>query len=1059
MTDQVLVRLTDGRQNREVQGHRVAFSAWQCFAFDGASDERALLAALGADLLTKPGLVIYGNPDFVDALTDATPALSTHAVAIIKGQSTPTGLQLPEGLAPDALEVLPAETEMVFHAEISAFRHHQLKARLTDRVAVLGPEHVTLVAPALIPTRAWSPVQYNIYPIPVPEVRIGSGLDIALVDCPARNLALMPNGLGYVHNALKRAGLRFQTFDFDIVAYHRFHMHRLFDVGGTVMLADGRELPVDPWQAEHYDLWNEGPVVDFFKPLIEEAAQAIIAARPKVLGLSIQECNETLSRHLVRRVKAALPEIIILVGGFSCYNPDVGLRAFPEADYMCIGEADLTVGPLVTALARGKQVKNVPGVLSRFDSPGRQFIPAPMPQDLDKLDFPRYEWFDLSIYRNFNGYQLTPVIASRGCRWSRCTFCAERFYWRIRSDKNFVDELEWLADQGCSLYMFNESDLNGMPEKVIEICDEIIRRGINVRLTGQLRIHKKSDRAFYRKLREAGVVALRFGVDAFSETTLRLQKKGYTTEMISQNLRDCWEAGIFTEVNWVIGVPGETDEDTEEGIQLILKNRDYIGRLANINPLILINGSVYWIDPEAHGIQFRKPREELYAKYPRVIPAEHWYSTEPYIDSQVRKQRFERIVRALIAADFPVGPWAQRIIDAVESDLDGAGGIKIRQTGEVEKIEAVLLRMVSNHRLYRYGNQYLGVPVGLGEVDFDDLVIGRDGVIGRPTEAEAVAAIELASEWANSRGHFDPRKRQRAFSSEMRAGSFLGEERVGSLPALPVVFTYKGQRFAIPADALAGVYRRPPVTLRRVWRGLYAAMPIEARNKLSTAVTRQPTSVRANKIRLLLRPPVFKALVKAAARTGASYVAHSNRRRKSELPSLGQSPWKIRSIVTVGAVAELLRSVGNDDVMYNLVQFDGAFYGLPQGVSVDWANDDLDSLPGVLIGTTVREVLDRINAVLPPPRAAEVKTVPQQGSGPAGDISHVPVDIGHLEGYRLVSYEGWIYGLPESLGNVDLLEVDVLELPGVVRDVSRDVVEHVILERTGTSGRMAAVGR
>ena len=37
-----------------------------------------------------------------------------------------------------------------------------------------------------------------------------------------------------------------------------------------------------------------------------------------------------------------------------------------------------------------------------------------MENDLDKLEDPRYEWFPFEIYRNWDGYQLTPVIASRG---------------------------------------------------------------------------------------------------------------------------------------------------------------------------------------------------------------------------------------------------------------------------------------------------------------------------------------------------------------------------------------------------------------------------------------------------------------------------------------------------------------------------------------------------------------------------------------------------------------------------------------------------------------------
>src|SRR5574337_131077 len=88
-----------------------------------------------------------------------------------------------------------------------------------------------------------------------------------------------------------------------------------------------------------------------------------------------------------------------------------------------------------------------------------------------------------------------------------------------------------------------ESDLNGMPEALLEICGEIIRRGLTIKLTGQLRVHKGSGREFFDRLKKAGFVSLRFGVDAWSENTLRLQQKGYTPEMISQNLKDCSEAG------------------------------------------------------------------------------------------------------------------------------------------------------------------------------------------------------------------------------------------------------------------------------------------------------------------------------------------------------------------------------------------------------------------------------------------------------------------------------------------------------------------------------------
>lgn len=640
-----------------VGGTKVRFSAHQAFRRDGSPEVRACLKALGLYLASIPnlGLCVDGHSDFLNDLLAEVPKLRSRIVLLAAPEEVPDGVRT------------------VFLCETRKYPRMRMRRRLPERVSIVEPDVVAEIAFETVPVWAWVPASRDtIYPLEVPAIEFQTGLDLLLIDCPARNLGLMPNGLGYVDSALKRTDVRYQTRDLDILIYHRFHIRRLFDEKGVITLPGGRELPPDPWQAENYDLWGDREVLAYFQPEIDEIIAKIVEARPKILGLSIHACNEHFSSLVVQGVKAQLPETIILVGGFACYNADIGLRGFPQADYMCIGEADLTVAPLVEALARGERPRHTPGVLSRYDAPDYRYIAGPMPHNLDLIEHPKYEWYPLDVYRNYNGYQLTPVIASRGCRWSRCTFCAERFYWRIRSPQAFVDELEWLVGQGCHLFMFNESDLNGMPELVVAMCDEIIRRKLQVKLTGQLRIHRKGDRAFYQKLHEAGFVALRFGVDAFSENTLRLQKKGYTLATVRQNLQDCWESGIFTEVNWVIGVPGETDADVEEGIRFILDSKAHIGRLANINPLILVNGGVYWLEPEKHHIHFRKSKEELYREYPRAIPAHLWYSTHPYIDEKVRKERFNRIVLALHAADFDVGAWAARVIEDVQTNRDVA---------------------------------------------------------------------------------------------------------------------------------------------------------------------------------------------------------------------------------------------------------------------------------------------------------------------------------------------------------------------------------------------------
>jgi radical SAM superfamily enzyme YgiQ (UPF0313 family) len=116
-------------------------------------------------------------------------------------------------------------------------------------------------------------------------------------------------------------------------------------------------------------------------------------------------------------------------------------------------------------------------------------------------------------------------------------------------------------------------------------------------------------------------------------------------------------------VNWVIGIPGETEADISEGIDLILRNKQYIGRLANINTLILSNGSVYYLDPESHKIKFREDKEQLYEQFARGIPEQFWYSEEPYIDGAVRRARFRRIILALRDGGFNIGAWATKVVD------------------------------------------------------------------------------------------------------------------------------------------------------------------------------------------------------------------------------------------------------------------------------------------------------------------------------------------------------------------------------------------------------------
>ena len=90
---------------------------------------------------------------------------------------------------------------------------------------------------------------------------------------------------------------------------------------------------------------------------------------------------------------------------------------------------------------------------------------------------------------------------------------------------------------------------------------------------------------------------------------------------------------------------------------------------------MLGNGSVYWIDPDSHNIRFRGDKNKILKKDKRMVPSDLWYSIEPYIDSLVRKKRYENIIVQLIDNGFLLGPWAQKIYDQVKNNKDSSRGV------------------------------------------------------------------------------------------------------------------------------------------------------------------------------------------------------------------------------------------------------------------------------------------------------------------------------------------------------------------------------------------------
>ena len=236
MTESVLVSLksADGKHGT-VEGTRVCFSVYQCFAVMD-EESRGLLRRLADHLRKQTGLALWNGP-LLEPLLEIAPDLRGKVRAVITAAERPAEGEV-GGIKACGADALPKGVETVFLCATRAVERMMAADALPQTVKAIDAEILASIAFEAIPARAWTPLAKNIYPIKVPRIRFSGTADMLLVDCPARNLALMPNGLGYVHNALKKAGINFETFDLDIVTYHRYHIRRLFDEGGKIVHAE-----------------------------------------------------------------------------------------------------------------------------------------------------------------------------------------------------------------------------------------------------------------------------------------------------------------------------------------------------------------------------------------------------------------------------------------------------------------------------------------------------------------------------------------------------------------------------------------------------------------------------------------------------------------------------------------------------------------------------------------------------------------------------------------------------------------------------------------------------
>jgi radical SAM superfamily enzyme YgiQ (UPF0313 family) len=327
-------------------------------------------------------------------------------------------------------------------------------------------------------------------------------------------------------------------------------------------------------------LCQQGWRVRILDNAVERLEPTRIAAQVRESGAFVAGIACTsLSFHNTLRVAGALrgaTSARVVVGGpHATLMPETLM--VPCVDFVVSGEGEITMAELCAGLRDGTDASLIAGLHCRLEE-GRWQRTAVRPRlaNLDVLPHPRRDLMPVNRYLN----QTTEVAAgrvlsastSRGCPYD-CAFCSVEGVWgrgyRSFSASWVLDDLEELASvyQADGVY-FYEDNFTLNQKRVAALCQGLRERRPNLRWACEGRIGSLSPELL-REMKAAGCQTVKFGIESGSPRILQLIAKDIVLPAVLDTRRLCRQAGLRFACFFMVGLPGETDEDRRQTLEFV----------------------------------------------------------------------------------------------------------------------------------------------------------------------------------------------------------------------------------------------------------------------------------------------------------------------------------------------------------------------------------------------------------------------------------------------------------------------------------------------------------
>jgi radical SAM superfamily enzyme YgiQ (UPF0313 family) len=312
--------------------------------------------------------------------------------------------------------------------------------------------------------------------------------------------------------------------------------------------------------------------------------QDIARVKPDVIATAGFINNMDRCLKVFEIAKSVDPKIITVLGGpQATIFPDDAIQS-PSLDFLTLSESEISFTRLVSYVEDRSAWKTFRGTIFRDPSTGTivKNERQPLIQDLDSLPLPAHDLYPMQLYYPpvyIWGKKVANIVTSRGCPYD-CTFCEAKMTFgrtfRYHSEARVLKDLDFLNRQyGYDSFQFYDDIFTTHRDRVTRLCEAMIREKRNYKWMCYTRTDRV-DLELLRLMKRAGCYMISFGIESGSQVLLDKVRKKLTVETNQKGIESCVKAGLMAIGTFMLGLPGETTEQSQNTIRFALDSKlDY----------------------------------------------------------------------------------------------------------------------------------------------------------------------------------------------------------------------------------------------------------------------------------------------------------------------------------------------------------------------------------------------------------------------------------------------------------------------------------------------------